>query len=126
MKIKTKWQDKWNYYGWKEYLDILPERDTMQKDWNSTFVTKINLLITKIKELDENAEIGVSVHPNLYESLIKNLPFNKIDGDITYVSMRYPLTINTKLPENKVFIFQKDVDENIGEIVIDFVTETLN
>jgi hypothetical protein len=122
--METKWQEKWNYYGWKEYLDIIPERDTMQKDWNSTFVTKINLLVVQIKGLDEKAEIGVSVHPNLYETLIKHIPFNKQDGGVTYVSLRYPVNLDATLPEDKVYVYQKGVDENIGEILIDFVTET--
>jgi hypothetical protein len=122
--METKWQEKWNYYGWKEYLDITPERDTMQKDWNSTFVTKINFLAKQIKGLDENAEIGISVHPNLYETLIKKIPFNKVDGDVIYVSLRYLVNLDSTLPEDKVYIYQKGVDENIGEILIDFVTET--
>jgi hypothetical protein len=122
--METKWQEKWNYYGWKEYLDIMSERDTMQKDWNSTFVTKVNFLAIHIKSLDENAEIGISVHPNLYEILITNIPFNKIDDEICYVSMRYPVNLDNTLPEDKVYVYQKGVDENIGEILIDFVTET--
>lgn len=122
--METKWKEKWNYYGWKEYLDIMPERDSMQKDWNSTFVTKINILVSEIKALDENAEIGISVHPNLNETLIKEIPFNKVEGDVIYVSMRYPVNLDETLPEDKVYVYQKDVDENIGEIVIDFITET--
>jgi hypothetical protein len=122
--METKWQVKWNYYGWKEYLEIMPERNTMQKDWNSTFVTKVNFLAIQIIHLDANAEIGLSVHPNLYEILIKEIPFNKVDGDVTYVSMRYPVNLDSTLPEDKVYVYQKGVDENIGEILIDFVTET--
>lgn len=122
--METKWQEKWNYYGWKEYLDITPERDTMQKDWNSTFATKINVITTQILHLDVNAEIGISVHPNLYETLIKHIPFNRQEGATTYVSMRYPVNLDATLQENKVYVYQKGVDENIGEILIDFVSET--
>ena len=122
--METKWQAKWNYYRWKEYLDIMPERDTMQKDWNSTFVTKINFLAKQIKDLDENAEIGVSVHPTLFNTLINDIPFNYVKDGITYVSQRYSVNLDNTLPEDKVYVYQKGVDENVGEILIDFVTET--
>jgi len=122
--METKWKEKWNYYGWKDYLDIIPNRDTMQKDWNSTFVTKVNFLAIQIKVLDENAEIGISVHPTLFDILIKEIPFNTEKEGVTFVSLRYPVNLDATLPENKVFVYQKGVDENIGEILIDFVTET--
>ena len=124
--METKWKEKWNYYGWKEYLDIIPERNTMQKDWNSTFITKVNFLAIQIKHLDDNAEIGVSVHSNLNNILISNIPFNKTIGDIIYVNLKYEVNVDDTLPEDKVYVYQKGVDENIGEILIDFVTETRN
>ena len=45
--METKWQAKWNYYGWKEYLDVIPDRPSMQGDWNSTLLTKINQMRVK-------------------------------------------------------------------------------
>jgi hypothetical protein len=122
--METKWQVKWNYYGWKEYLDVIPDRPSMQKDWNSTFVTKVNFLAIKIKMLDEQAEIGVSVHPSLFDILINEIPYNRVKDGVTYVSLKYPVNLDNTLPEDKVYVYQKGVDENIGEILIDFVTET--
>lgn len=122
--METKWQDKWNYYGWKEYLDTIPSRDTMQKDWNSTFVTKINFLAIKIKQLDDKAEIGVSVNPSLFETLISKIPFNSIKDGITYVSLRYPVNLDATLPEDKVYVYDKINSGNVGEILIDFVSQT--
>lgn len=124
--METKWQEKWNYYGWKKYLDIMPDRPSMQKDWNSTFVTKINFLAIKIKMLDEQAEIGVSVHPSLFDMLINKIPYNGLKDGVTYVSLKYPVNLDNTLPEDKVYVYQKGVDENIGEILIDFVSETIN
>ena len=124
--METKWQEKWNYYGWKEYLDIMPTRPSMQKDWNSTFVTKVNFLAIKIKMLDDQAEIGVSVHPSLFDMLINEIPYNKVKDGVTYVSLKYPVNLDNTLPEDKVYVYQKGVDENIGEILIDFVSETRN
>ncbi len=122
--METKWQEKWNYYGWKEYLDVIPDRPSMQKDWNSTFVTKVNFLAIKIKMLDEKAEIGVSVHPSLFDTLINEIPYNRVKDGVTYVSLKYPVNLDNTLPEDKVYVYQKSVDENIGEILIDFVSET--
>ena len=122
--METKWQEKWNYYGWKEYLDVIPDRPSMQKDWNSTFVTKVNFLAIKIKMLDEQAEIGVSVHPSLFDILINEIPYNRVKDGVTYVSLKYPVNLDNTLPEDKVYVYQKSVDENIGEILIDFVSET--
>jgi hypothetical protein len=122
--METKWQEKWNYYGWKEYLDIIPDRPSMQKDWNSTFVTKVNFLAIKIKMLDEQAEIGVSVHPSLFDILINEIPYNRVKDGVTYISLKYPVNLDNTLPEDKVYVYQKGVDENIGEILIDFISET--
>ena len=122
--MDTKWQVKWNYYGWKEYLNVMPDRPSMQKDWNSTFVTKVNFLATHIKMLDEQAEIGISVHPSLFDMLIMEIPFNSVKNGVTYISLRYSVNLDSTLPEDKVYVYQKGVDENVGEILIDFVTET--
>jgi hypothetical protein len=122
--METKWKEKWNYYGWKEYLDIMPETSTMQRDWNSTFTTKTNMIVAKIKGIDKDAEIGISVHSSLFELLIKKLPFLMVLDGITYVSKRYPVNIDDTLAEDKVYVYQNGVDENIGEVLIDFVTET--
>lgn len=122
--METKWQDKWNYYGWKEYLDTIPNRDTMQKDWNTTFSTKLNLMAKEIKNVCNGCEIGISVHPNLYELLLVNLPFKRVSEGITYVCLHYSVNLDTTLSEDKVYMYDKTDETNIGEIIIDFVAET--
>ena len=71
--METKWQEKWNYYGWKEYLDVIPDRPSMQSDWNSTLLTKINQMRNNILMITENTEIGVSVNSHLFNTIINYL-----------------------------------------------------
>ena len=120
--METKWQLTWNYYGWKKYLDVTPERDTMQKDWNSTFLTVINQIAGSIKQADAEAEIGVKAHPTMYDKLIKDLPFKKVSLGVTYVGIIYPLTLDNTLPEDKVYVYQRSDETNIGEISIDYLS----
>jgi hypothetical protein len=123
--MTSKWQSTWNYYGWKEYLTILPERDTFQNDWNSTFVTRMNEMRVKILEDSPNVRglIVVAVHPSLYASFIKTLLFlNVKNGKIT-IGTNYTVNLDASLDDDKVYVYGKDTD-SIGEITIDYVKET--
>ncbi len=123
--METKWNDKWNYYGWKEYLDITPERDTMQKDWDSTLLTKINQMRNNILSVVEKTDIGISVNSNLYNMLINNLPFKGDKDGVTYIG-RLSVNIDETLADDKIYVYDKNNEENVGEILIDFVSETRN
>ena len=124
--MTSKWQSTWNYYGWKEYLTILPERDTFQSEWNSTFIAKINEMRTKILEDSPNVRglIGVSVHPSLYASLIKTLYFLRVFNGVITIGTNYIVNLDASLDDDKVYVYGKDTD-SIGEITIDYVKETI-
>lgn len=120
--METKWQLTWNYYGWKKYLSITTERDTMQKDWNSTLLSVINDIASRIKQADAEAEIGVKAHSSMYDKIIKDLPFTKVSLGVTYVGVIYPLTLDNTLPEDKIYLYQRGDVSNIGEILIDYLS----
>ena len=123
--METKWQTKWNYYGWKEYLDIIPDRPSMQGDWNSTLLTKINQMRNNILMITENPEIGVSVNSILFNTIISELPNSSVKDGVTYIG-RLSVNIDETLPEDKVYVYDKNNEENIAEITIDYVSETRN
>jgi hypothetical protein len=121
--METKWQEKWNYYGWKEYLDVIPDRPSMQSDWNSTLLTKINQMRNNILMITENTEIGVSVNSHLSNTIINHLPFSNVKDGVTYLG-RLSVNIDETLSDDKVYVYDKNNEENIAEITIDYVSET--
>jgi hypothetical protein len=121
--METKWQAKWNYYGWKEYLDVVPDRPSMQGDWNSTLLTKINQMRNNILMVNQKTEIGVSVNSNLFNTIISGLPFSNIKDGVTYLG-RLSVNIDETLTDDKVYVYDKNNEENIAEITIDYVSET--
>lgn len=121
--METKWQAKWNYYGWKEYLDVVPDRPSMQGDWNSTLLTKINQMRNNILMVNQKTEIGVSVNSNLFNTIISGLPFSNIKDGVTYLG-RLSVNIDETLTDDKVYVYDKNNEENIAEITIDYVIET--
>ncbi len=123
--METKWQEKWNYYGWKEYLDVIPDRPSMQGDWNSTLLTKINQMRNNILMITENPEIGVSVNSHLSNTIINHLPFSNVKDGVTYLG-RLSVNIDETLSDDKVYVYDKNNEENIAEITIDYVSETRN
>lgn len=121
--METKWQTKWNYYGWKEYNDIIPDRPSMQSDWNSTLLTKINMMRNNILMVTENPEIGVSVNSNLFNTIVSKLPFSGVKDGVTYLG-RISVNIDETLTDDKIYVYDKNNEENIAEITIDYVSET--
>jgi len=121
--MTSKWQTKWNYYGWKEYLDVIPVRPSMQADWNSTLLTKINQMRNHILVVNDKTEIGVSVNSNLFNRIISLLPFTSIKDGVTYLG-RISVNIDETLTDDKIYVYDKNNEENIAEITIDYVTET--
>ena len=121
--METKWQEKWNYYGWKEYLDVIPDRPSMQGDWNSTLLTKINQMRNNILMITENTEIGVSVNSHVFNTIISHLPFTNVKDGVTYLG-RISVNIDETLTDDKVYVYDKNNEENIAEITIDYVSET--
>ncbi len=121
--METKWQAKWNYYGWKEYLDVVPDRPSMQGDWNSTLLTKINQMRNNILMVNQKTEIGVSVNSNIFNTIISGLPFSNVKDGVTYLG-RLSVNIDETLTDDKVYVYDKNNEENIAEITIDYVSET--
>ncbi len=121
--MNTKWQTKWNYYGWKEYLDVIPDRPSMQGDWNNTLLTKINFIKSNIISTSDRPNIGISVNSKVFDMAINGLPFSGVKDGITYIG-RMSVNIDETLADDKVYVYDKNNEENIGEITIDFVSET--
>ena len=121
--METRWQAKWNYYGWKEHLDVTQDGPSMQGDWNSTLLTKINQMRNNILMVTENPEIGVSVNNHLFNTIISELPFYSVKNGVTYLG-RLSVNIDETLTDNKVYVYDKNNEENIAEITIDYVSET--
>ena len=73
--------------------------------------------------VNQKTEIGVSVNSNLFNTIISGLPFSNIKDGVTYLG-RLSVNIDETLTDDKVYVYDKNNEENIAEITIDYVIET--
>ena len=119
--MTSKWQETWDFYGWKALTDVIPEQYLSQSDWNYTLYTPLNALIENIRNLNKDAEIGVSLHPDLFNSLVSKLPLVKTENGVTKIKRQFFVNLDATLANNVIYVYERvDGTTNVGEITINY------
>lgn len=126
--IEAHWKLIWDYRGWKQY-----GFPSAQKDWNQTLFTRINQLSAQIHMATLYGPADrICMHPLVF-AIVKTFEMMQIEDDGSLTVGRYKITVNDKLPSDKIYVLResapneneerdltKEVDplKLIGEITI--------
>lgn len=100
--MNAKWKLTWDYQAYKTHHSNL----YTQADWDTTLLTKINQTSAQIfKASMYGGANELKMHPIVF-SIIKN--FEYYDDEKKILSGRFKVTVDSTLPEDKLYIFRND------------------
>jgi len=112
---------KWDYLGWKnnEWFEKIPS-ESPQKDWNQTFMTRINELSAAIHMgtciYNEKTDIIEELGPA--DTIIINENFLEIMNSLEFFNTeknslgRKQVIIDNEVENDVVFVLKKDVSDD--------------
>jgi hypothetical protein len=98
-KQETLWNMRWDYLGYK---DIKHSSSYTQKDWNKTFITKINQISSSIYKYCYFSANKIIVNKKIFDLLISDL--DGIDIDNKIINGKYTIEIDDSLIFNSVIV----------------------
>jgi hypothetical protein len=110
--IEAKWKLKWDYKG---LLNVPPDMDITQKDWNQTLITKVNQISAQINMSSLLGLADTIQTHSKYFPIFSNFVY--YDSETNKISNRYDIVVDDSTPDNMVYIyalhiFNKNVEDD--------------